>query len=187
MQDDVTWKLSLLMDDELPSDEAIALLEQLKRDPQLQVKWFQYQLIRQALRNGDGVPSHPEFLERVQVALAREPDHQPQSATLPSSSPQRPALNRRMVLPVALAAAAVIVVLVWNRENPPASLKSPPLAQVASFQTGDAASRDRGPLAGPHHFSQIEDYLLAHSEDSLYLPGSQHMLSYARIVTHGGR
>jgi len=109
MQDDVTWKLSLLMDDELPPDEAIALLEQVKQDPQLQVKWFQYQLIRQALRNGDGVQSHPEFLERVQVALAREPD--PQPAAIPSSSPQRPALNRWMVLPVALAAAAVIVVL----------------------------------------------------------------------------
>ncbi len=184
MQDDVTWKLSLLMDDELPPDEAIALLEQVKQDPRLQVKWFQYQLIRQALRTGDGVPSQPEFLERVQVALAREPD--PQPAILPSSAPQRPALNRWIVLPVALAAAAVIVVLVWNRENASAP-KPPPLAQTASFRAGDLASRDRGPLAGPHHFSQIEDYLLAHSEDSLYLPGSQHMLSYARIVTHGGR
>ncbi len=184
MQDDVTWKLSLLMDDELPPDEAIALLEQVKQDPQLQVKWFQYQLIRQTLRNGDGVPSQPEFLERVQVALAREPDPQPAAVSAPP--PQRPALNRWIVLPVALATAAVMVVLLWNREN--ASVpKSPPLAQTASFQAGEATFPDRAPLASPHHFSQIEDYLLAHSEDSLYLPGSQHMLSYARIVTHGGR
>ncbi len=184
MQDDVTWKLSLLMDDELPPEEAIALLEQLEQEPQLQVKWFQYQLIRQALRNGNGVSSHPAFLERVQVALAREPD--PRPTTVPSSPRPRPALNRWIVLPVALAAAAVIVVLMWNRENA-STFDPPPMAQAPSFQAGEVASHEGVPVVGPHHFSRIEDYLLAHSEDSLYLSGSQHMLSYARIVTHGGR
>lgn len=184
MQDDVTWKLSLLMDDELPPDEAIALLEQLNRDPRLQVKWYQYQLIRQALRNGNGIQSQPDFLERVQVALAHEPN--PEPAAIPASTRQRPALNRWIVLPAALAAAVVIVVVLWNRENSSA-LETTSLAQMPSFQAGEAAVPNRGTATSPHHFSQIEDYLLAHSEDSLYLPGSQHMLSYARIVTHGSR
>ena len=185
MQDDVTWKLSLLMDDELSSDEAIALLEQIQRDPQLQLKWYQYQLIRQALRSGNGIQSQPDFLARVQVALASEPAPD-QPALIQEPAKQRIPLNRWIVIPVALAAAVLIVVLMLNRQSEPA-FKTPPLAKAASFRADQTDPGNRGAVLSPHHFTQIEDYLLAHSEDSLYLPGSQHMLSYARIVTHGSR
>jgi len=183
MQDDVTWKISLLMDDELPPDEAIPLLEQISRDPQLQVKWYQYQLIRQALRSGYGLQPQPGFLQRVQSALASEvpSESEPQEET----SPQRfPFFNRWLAVPVAVAAAVVAVALLLNREQRPEPRMSP-VARISVPET--QGGYGGGETLVPHHYSRLEDYLLAHSEGTLYLSGPQHMLSYARIVTHGGR
>ncbi|BCX81516.1 sigma-E factor negative regulatory protein RseA [Methylomarinovum caldicuralii] len=180
MQDDVNWKLSLLMDDELPPDEAIALLDRLHSDPNLQDTWYQYQMIRQAVRQGAGVHANAAFLERIQAALAEEPAPEPPIPQWQgdASSPQPDFLsfwrNPWVTVPMAVA-AGVLVAFLWRQPDAP---KTPAPVQTAkAVSVPFQADRD----------ARLEDYLLAHSEDSLYLPGAQQMISYARIVSHGGR
>lgn len=176
MQDDVNWKLSLLMDDELPPDEAIALLERLHNDPNLQDKWYQYQLIRQAVRQGSGVHANAAFLGRIQAALACEAALEPGASQwqdeLPASLPFW--RNPWVTVPMAVA-AGVLVAFLWRQPDTPKTTAPVQTAKVVSVSS--QADRD----------ARLEDYLLAHSEDSLYLPGAQQMISYARIVSHGGR
>lgn len=187
MQDDVNWKLSSLLDDELEPSEAIGLLEQICQDSELLTKWYGYQTIRQALRTGGGIQPHPDFLERVRVALADE-------VLLVSSDLSRQgrwavSFKRfnfgRWTMPVAMAAVvAVLVVLVSKRVvfNSP---DSAPQMVVAKSTLHSGGGRPGRQVAG---YSQLEDYyLLVHSEDSLYLTGPQYMLGYARIVSHGGQ
>lgn len=182
MQDDINWKLSSLVDDELDPSEAIRLLEQIYQDSNLLDKWYGYQTIRQALREGGGIRPQPDFLERVRVALADE-------AITPAdwSRQERWAIDLRRfnfgrwTVPLTLAAVvAVFVVIAGKRVNPPAF--TPQLADAGSaLRFGE--KRPNRPAG-----SSLEDYyLLVHSEDSLYLTGPQHVLGYARIVSHGGQ
>ncbi|BCX89137.1 sigma-E factor negative regulatory protein RseA [Methylomarinovum tepidoasis] len=179
MQDDVNWKLSLLMDDELPPDEAIALLERLHNDSNLQDTWYQYQLIRQAVRHGAGAHATAAFLGRIQAALAEEPAPEPQIPQWQSdaSGPQPDSLpfwrNPWVTVPMAVA-AGVLVAFLWRQPDTP---ETPVQKTAEAASVPSRIARDE----------RLEDYLLAHSEDSLYLPGAQQMISYARIVSHGGR
>lgn len=176
MQDDITRKLSLLVDDELPPDEAIVLLEQIYCDPELRLKWYQYQTIRQALQEGGGVYPHPDLLERVQVALATE--------TVPEPIPERISprswnVNFFFTVPVALATAVTVLVWIVNKDDWMAK-QVDPVPQMTANQTPPSTD-SRSNQTSPH----LEDYLLVHSEDSLYQVGPQNMMSYARIVSHG--
>ncbi len=187
MQDDVNWKLSLLLDDELEPNEAIGLLEQIYRDSDLLAKWYGYQTIRQALKAGGGIQPHPDFLERVRVALADE-------VVLVSSDLSRQGrwvfnfkrLNfSRWTMPLAMAAVVAMLVVVASKRVVFNSPDSAPQMVVAKPTLHSGGERLSQKASG---YSQLEDYyLLVHSEDSLYLTGPQHMLGYARIVSHGGR
>ncbi len=196
MQDELTWKLSLLVDDELPPDEAIVLLEQIGRDPDLRFKWYQYQTIRHAIRsNGETFALGEDFLERVQSVLENESMPRPDAARQLSEGPGKANFNTWIAVPLALAAMVVIVVLL--RDRIPGNGTSETVPQVAAAASSSqntpppvmkvAAGRRPGQdsvsvAASPS--PSLEDYLLVHSEDSLYHQGPQHMLSYARLISH---
>ncbi len=197
MQDDVNWKLSLLLDDELDTKEAIQLLERIHQDPELLDKWCCYNAMSQAIRFGSLVQPDKAFMSRIRASLAAT--ELPQST--PSSTPTSFSI-KQMLFPLALAASvATVTVLLtqpWEgsmlHPSTPvkaaasqATVSSSRLATVTSF-AGDASP---GPIPGQpdqtRHYSRFEDYLIAHSEGSLYATGPQGMLSYARIVSHDGR
>ncbi len=183
MQDDVNWKLSLLMDDELPSDEAIALLERLQREPELQDKWYQYHLIRQVMRQARGAQVSAAFLEQVQAALATEPVLSATASDPAESFPTPPSRpfwhNPWLTLPAALAAGILVAVLAWRDDE---TARQPAMARAGA--TGKQANP---PVRAQIRNARLDDYLFAHSEGEFYLPGAQHMLSYARIVSQDGR
>jgi negative regulator of sigma E activity len=185
MQDDINWKLSLLLDDELDPREAIGLLEKIPQDSELLAKWYAYQTIRQALRGSQGIQLKPDFLEQVRSALADEvvvsSEPQPERWTFDFKRFNLGGVGR-WSMPLALTALAVLIVLVGKRLVVDPAVPVPQMALVKLMQEGKAKSQ---PASG---YSQLEDYyLLVHSEDSLYLTGPQPMLGYARIVSHGGR
>ena len=193
MQDELTWKLSLLVDDELPPDEAIVLLEQIDRDPDLRFKWYRYQTIRHAIRsNGESFALGEDFLERVQSALDNEAPPSHDVARLPSADPGRFNLNTWVVIPLALAAMVVIVVLLRGRIPGDGASQTVPLVAAAPSRNAPvpvmqvaAGHPGQNPVSSAASPApSLEDYLLVHSEDSLYQQGPQHMLSYARIISH---
>lgn len=223
MQDEITWKLSLLVDDELPPDEALVLLEKIHQDPDLRIKWYQYQTIRHALKNGEGLFPQAEFLERIQLALETEPSLQTEGVE-PAKARTGFNFNAWFTVPLTLAAAIVVVVLLKNQPelNPPTMEASPALAvkkdhprnpvlKVASTTAQNeptqqiptptvekavslelARQSDRivesALLSSSDMSAQpMEEFLLEHSENGLYQAGPQHMLSYARIISHDSR
>ncbi|GAB4359995.1 MAG: sigma-E factor negative regulatory protein [Methylohalobius sp. ZOD2] len=192
MQDDVNWKLSLLLDDELESEEAIGLLEQIHGDPELQAKWYGYQVIRQALQTGSGIQPHPGFLERVRGALEEETPSMPSNPPYPDPQPSdfRRYRFNRWAMPFAVAAAIAMVAVIIGKKmldpaaSPPQTIEAKPRMIVAQPPVYPAEVRPNRRRPG---YSRLEDYLLVHSEDSLYWAGPQHMLGYARIVSHADR
>jgi|GEM_PF-1660023 len=224
MQDEITWKLSLLVDDELPPDEAIVLLERIHQDPDLRIKWYQYQTIRHALKNGEGLFPQAEFLERIQLALETEPSLQSEEKLEPAEARTgRFNLNAWFTVPLALAAAIVVMVLFRNQTelNPPdmqplpalaveknhprngvlkvaTSAQNEPTQPIPAPTVDKAVSRELArqserivesvlPPSFGTSMQPGEEFLLEHSENGLYQAGPQHMLSYARIISHDSR
>ncbi len=195
MQDELTWKLSLLVDDELPPDEAIILLERINQDPELRFKWYQYHTIRQALRNSESTFPQQDFLERIQIALETESIPQDEQVEQSSRKPDKFHFNLWFVIPMALAAAVVVVVLLQDQQALPLNpIDTTPMMVAGNIQktTLEVASTREKPTPvpllespPPSDTSLMDDFLLVHSEDSLYQAGPQHMLSYARIISYG--
>ncbi len=191
MQDDVNWKLSLLLDDELDTKDAIELLERIHQDPDLLDKWCCYNAMSQAMRFGNVVQPDKTFIHRIRASLASTELPPPRISSSPTSFS-----IKQMIVPLALAASvAVVTVLLAKQWNEP-QLHSATTVKAAARQSAapsmrlaNVTSEQAIPQQSDQalHYSRFEDYLIAHTEGSLYTTGPQGMLSYARIVSHDGR
>lgn len=203
MQDDVNWKLSLLLDDELDTKEAIQLLEQIHQNPDLFDKWCGYNSLSQVMRYGGGIQPNQAFLDRIRFSLDSEPTltSNPGHSSKPSSVP----INRYLI-PLALAASLSIVAVIASKQwqtrtdaapamtaqtaattlPPPSRLATASVTHSNSQTKLDDQPDPRVNLTSNRQNSRFEDYLIAHSESSLDSASPQGVLSYARIVSHGG-
>ncbi len=138
MQDDVNWKLSLLLDDELDTKEAIQLLERIHQDPELLDKWCCYNTMSQAMRFGSMVQPDKAFMNRIRASLAAT--ELPQSPT-PSTSTSTSFPIKQILFPLALAASvATVTVLLTKQWNDSELYPSTTVKAVAS-QSSDSSSR----------------------------------------------
>src|SRR5690606_41527305 len=72
MNDKLLEQVSLLLDDELPPEQAELLLERMRREPELRDRFAQYALLGEALR---GRTLKVDLAARVSAALDNEPAH----------------------------------------------------------------------------------------------------------------
>lgn len=95
--------LSALIDGELDAEQAARVLDALCRDPELQRRWSDLQLVGDALRSTEVAACHLDgFCARVRTALAAEPT---------VLAPGRPrTLVRRYAVPGAAVAASVAAI-----------------------------------------------------------------------------
>ena len=99
--------LSSLIDGEVDAEEAAAVLDALCRDPELQRRWSELQLVGDALRSVEVAACHEDgFCERVRNALATEP------TVLAPRRPARPAWRRYSLSGLAVAASVAAVAFV---------------------------------------------------------------------------
>lgn len=73
MQEQFNEKISLLVDDQLDSQQAMALLKNIDNDPALQTKLQHYHLISQALKSEQCLVADSDFAERIHQQLRNEP------------------------------------------------------------------------------------------------------------------
>lgn len=127
--------LSSLIDGELDAHEAVAVLDALCKDAELQRRWSDLQLVGDALRSTDVAACHVDgFCARVRNALADEP-------TILAPPPARPAV-RRYALPglaVAASIAAIAFVAVPLLRTPAADIAA--LKQPTGNASGSIAAR----------------------------------------------
>ncbi|TAJ76519.1 MAG: anti-sigma factor [Gallionellaceae bacterium] len=139
--------ISALMDGELFEDEAVALLNKLKKDTHSQREWQTYHLIGDALRQPDhvGKDISAAFRERLQA----EPT---------VFAPRRRATQRARYFAFSAAASVMALALVaWLSMQ----AGSEPAPQIASVQQQTPVR----PASFPSTNS-VNDYLMAHQEFS---------------------
>ncbi|MFM8340701.1 MAG: sigma-E factor negative regulatory protein [Methylomonas sp.] len=156
MQDKLNEKLSLLLDDELESQQALSLISKIKTDADLRGKFQRYQLISQAIKKQDVYPLDEDFVGKIQQRLHAEPTY---------LVPVKPRISPRQKALYAIAASLLLAV-VWlvSSQQQPAS----DLYQVAAIEQ-------------PAAQAQIDDYLQAH-DNSVYVSHRNFPQAYTRVV-----
>ena len=158
--------LSSLIDGELDAQEAAAVLDALCRDPELQRRWSELQLVGDALRSAEVAACHEDgFCERVRNALATEP------TVLAPRRPARPAWRRYSLpgLAVAASVAAVAFVAVPLLRTPAPDVmaqKQTPATAPAAVSTAVLASSqpEARAAAAIANARALDPYFAAHLE-----------------------
>jgi sigma-E factor negative regulatory protein RseA len=179
MHEDLIQKISQFLDDELPQDEALSLLQKMRIDSELADKMRRYEAVSHAIKNDELlVAAKPDFVSSISSRIQLEPTY------LIPNAEQRLVSRRRFTRSQKIAAAAASVAVIafaahMQRPEPVnkmmvATIK--PSANPASKTDTSKKLKDPSPVN-----RQINDYLQAHS--SIYTNGQVDFHPYAQ-VTH---
>ncbi len=169
--------MSMLVDDELDSEEALQVLSQIRNNPELREKWNRYQSMSYSLRHDSVVLPKPTFFDAVNQALESE-------ATVigPMIANEKRVQNIPAV--VLALAASVVGVAIFSWSNFATNLETPLKSTVAAQTVESPATVQKVQLAkAPEVPERLNDYLITHDE-STYSSGTQSMLPYARVVSY---
>ncbi len=183
MQEELDIKISMLLDDELESEEALKIFSRIRNDSELRSKWLRYNAASCVLKGKPGMLPDDGFLDRISNALAQE--------TLAAKPDVLRRKNPRHKLPVALAIAAsvaVAAVIIWP--GVPFSIDN----VIRHFSLVNFSPLEvAGPAASVQLQSEpaetgalpqrLNDYLITHNE-STYTTGSLAVMPYARVISY---
>lgn len=166
-------KLSALMDSELASAEADALVQALKSDPALQQNWHVYHLV------GDSLRKLPQLSSTFDALLTQRLASEP--TVLAPRLSKSPSLLKakfwptQLAVPLAASVAAfgLLGLLSWqvlqvNRDPqiPAIALTSPPAVTSNSAPVSTPVQTAKGPARVMFSSAASNSYLLAHQEFS---------------------
>ena len=155
-------EISALMDGELFDDDAEAILDKLKRNPDTHDEWRTYHLISDVLRQPDQV--HVNISSAVRERLQAEP-----TILAPHS---RVSHNAKWFALSAVASVMALMLVAWLSVQ----IGSEAIPQIA-MQQSNAVHSASLPANG------LDDYLMAHQEFSPSV-GVYGMTSYVHTVAH---
>lgn len=179
MHEDLIQKISQFLDDELPQEEALSLLQKMRIDSELADKMRRYEAVSHAVKNDDLlVAARPDFVGSVSTRIQLEPAYLIPNAGQPLV-PRRH-FTRSQKIAAAAASVAVIAFAAHMQRPEPANkmlvaTTKPPAQPISKTETSKTL-RDSYPVN-----RQINDYLQAHS--SIYTNGQVDFHPYAQ-VTH---
>lgn len=190
MDEELNQKISQLIDNELSHEEALSLLQLMRKQPQLQDKMSRYEAISHAVKAEAFVPTRSDFAERVRQQIQSEPAYLlPQHKT-----------SRRNYKIFALAASVAAVAIMVSRipYAPDESISVPEIAMVQpqepvpakeamaepQAQEPPSVSVAFRPVDQDQFNARFNDYLQAHSE-SVYIDGQTNFQPYARVAAYG--
>ncbi len=141
MTDSIHERISCLLDDELPPEEAERLLSQLRENPRLRACFHRYQAIAMALQNEPMPPVSDSFLEQLNDRIRQD--------SVAHLKPRRPGsrLSWSTGL-IALAAAVLVWLTISGTPKPQMQLSVP---TMASSQSVDPT------------LNRLQEYLQAHN------------------------
>lgn len=189
MHDDVKTKISQLMDNELTQSEALALLQKMRIQPEMQDQLNRYEAISHALKTEVFLMPKPGFAERISQQIQQEPVYLlPQRQRSP---------NAYQKWAVAASIAAIALVLSWSKlthnelEQNNAALMAQVSAPNPVIVNKQAFEKDQqNQLAqkqdneAPLH-TRINEYLQAHN-NSVYTNGEANFKPFTRVTAYNG-
>lgn len=164
MEQQFNENISLLIDDELDSEQALSLLKTMQSDEGLKQKLQRYQLISQVLKNEPCYLLDSDFADKIHRQIRDEPIF-----FLPA---KKPAPKWRKTGLAVAASIALAVVWTVNRIDKPAN--PAPEAQIAYVSPQPQNQPDA-------MNARLKDYLQAH-DTSVYINNVARVQPYARVV-----
>jgi sigma-E factor negative regulatory protein RseA len=164
MHNDINEKISQFLDNEIASDEAMSLLQEMRLDSKLKNKLLRYEAIGHALKTDAFLAPKPDFLDRIQQEIAQEPSYLLPQVKTAKFKPQH------KVLALVASAAAVAVMLPQHFTH----ISTPHLQASAAMSSRSTASSERSmraiaktsPSSQAPINEQINAYLQSHNKDS---------------------
>lgn len=161
MQEQLNEKISLLIDDELDSEQALSLLRTIQDDDALKAKLQRYQLVSQVLKNEECYVLDSDFADKIHQQIRREPIF---------FMPRKKAGINWQKTGLAMAASIVLAVVWVVNKIDKQSNAYPEVAVVAPQQIQPDTMNGR-----------FDDYLQAHDND-VYVNNAGRVQPYARVV-----
>lgn len=174
MQEDINLKLSMLLDNELKSKEALQLLEQIQNDSELERKWNRLNITSLAIRSKSKVLHQADFISRVSQAIESEPV----DINLPPIH-KTSSVNKSVIW--ALAASIAFMMFIGYKLLPTEAAKPEAVVATTELETGSVDIPITAANINPVNDLIFDDYLMTHNETS-YSTGTQGLLPYARVV-----
>lgn len=172
MQDDIKQKMSMLLDDELSTDESLRLLERIEDDDLLKDWWHRYSAASLALKSDAYVNLTENFVARISEKIKNEP-----TVIAPQSSRVRILYSGW----AAVAASVIVIAVIVVGNLPEKGEKTRPAVNMAQSQRVQVVEEKTGQQENTD--PRFEDYLEAHNESS-YSTVTPNLLPYARVVSH---
>lgn len=183
MQEDADIKISMLLDGELKSREALNILNRIRNESLVRAKWMRYNVVSCALKEKAKVFPDTGFCDRVSKALEQE------VLFVAAKTSLRKFPLRNPLIATALAASiAAIGVMVWTGfpySPSPSDSRSNQAGLFLSSQSGNARvlPSKSEPAHRPALPNRLNDYLITHNE-STYTTGTQTMMPYAQVISY---
>jgi sigma-E factor negative regulatory protein RseA len=182
MNDELNQKTSQFLDDELPHDQALALLQKMRTNAALAEKLQRYAAISHALKTEQFIALRPDFSAQISARLEAEPAY-----LLPRPKPAAKRSYQWLALAASVAVLSVVAVRslpLLGQHSPNANPATLQIAQHAAMPTLPhspvttvARSNTEQPLN-----ARINDYLQAHN-GSAYADNQQ-LQSMARLTAY---
>lgn len=182
MNEKLNQQISQFFDNELYTDEALDLLENMRSDAGLIQKLNRYEAISHALKTDQYLSLRADFSAQISAQLEAEPVH-----LLPRKKP----MNRRSYQWLALAASVAVVSVIAIRSLPHPGSNNIPTAplQVAQQQlpkkilpNSPVEAQAQKPGAEQPLNERINDYLQAHN-GNVYI-NNPNLNSMTRVTSY---
>lgn len=163
MQEPLNEKISLLIDDELDSEQALSLLTAMQDSDELKAKLQRYQLVSQVLKNEECYVLDNDFADRIHQQIRKEPIY-----FIPNNKARINWQKTGMAI-----AASVLLAVVWlvNKHDKQTNQYAEP--EMAWVEPQQVPLDEINP--------RLNDYLQAH-DNGLYVNNLERSQPYARVV-----
>ena len=160
MQEPFNEKMSLFVDDELNSQQALELLESIRDNEEFKAKLRRYQLVGQVLKNSDSFMLDSGFADKIHQQIRQEPIY-----FLPKRKAPLSWRKAALVIAASVALAAVWVAGKMDKQ-------AQPYPAIAA-----APAQDR-----PNEVNErLNEYLQAH-DNAVYVNNAARPHPYARVA-----
>ena len=118
MDKEISYKMSLLLDGELTSQETVALWKSIEQDPALADQWQRYNKVRSVINSLPSVAARPDLVGSVRQALQSEPTIMAPKRLLRDQASSQKSLRKNNLVTMRrtsmIAASAVLALVVYG-------------------------------------------------------------------------
>ncbi|MGR8940236.1 MAG: RseA family anti-sigma factor [Gammaproteobacteria bacterium] len=182
MHEDLIQKISQLLDDELPQEEALSLLQNMRTRSELADKMRRYEAISQVLKNEPFLSTGAGFAEAVSRKIQSEPTYLMPDANRRFSRSRQWTPSHKIA--AAAASVAVIAFIAHTQRPQPRTDMQVALAKPPADHAPKAADVEKSQPSEAYPVNQqINDYLHAHNS-SVYTNGQANFQPYAQVTRY---